>query len=212
MYITIFCVPFFRFRNQNLQVFTWVNISHHIRIGITCTHYKCLLYTIISPPLQITFPTIESYTGYCVHKGISLSFTKRECVKRPEHEYVSFDISGHSFLLVYCIMIIMEESKEMLYFLQLSRHFRGAPPLEGNETLVPGKEVKNLEKVFKIMSPLIVLAFLAMVAICLLWDFMLIITSIYYHSLLEKLLGTVLSLGMWYILYKRIFIVLREIL
>ncbi|XP_063611439.1 acyl-coenzyme A diphosphatase FITM2-like [Penaeus indicus] len=158
----------------------------------------------------VTFPTIERYTGSCVHKGISLNFTKRECVKRPEHEYISFDISGHSFLLIYCIMIIMEESKDILYFLQLSRHFRGAPTIEGKEA--PGKEVKNLEKVFKIMSPLIILALLSMVALSLLWDFMLIITTIYYHSLSEKLLGTVLSLGMWYILYKRIFIVLHEIL
>ncbi|XP_047501494.1 acyl-coenzyme A diphosphatase FITM2-like isoform X4 [Penaeus chinensis] len=87
----------------------------------------------------ITFSSIERYTGYCVHKGISMNFTKRECVKRPEHEYVSFDISGHSFLLVYCIMIIMEESKEILYFLQLSRHYRGAPPLEGKETRLQGR-------------------------------------------------------------------------
>ncbi|XP_027212874.2 acyl-coenzyme A diphosphatase FITM2 isoform X2 [Penaeus vannamei] len=184
----------------------WIKRMKCIAVRLAITTFFFFIWC------SITFPTIERYTGYCIHNGISFSFAKRECVKRPEHEYVSFDISGHSFLLTYCIMIIIEESKEMLYFLQLSRYFRGAPPLEGNESQVLDKEVKNLESVFKIMSPLIILAFMAMVAISLLWDLMLIVTTIYYHSLLEKLLGTVLSLCMWYILYKRIFFVLPEIL
>lgn len=163
-------------------------------------------------PLQVTFPTIERYTGYCVHNGISFDFSKRECVKRPEHEYISFDISGHSFLLIYCMMILMEESKDILYYLQLSRYFQGAPAPEGSENAVLGNETKSLEKVFRLVSPVILIAFLAMVAISLLWDFMLIITTIYYHSLMEKLLGTLLSVGMWYILYKRVFNVIHEML
>ncbi|ROT81216.1 putative fat storage-inducing transmembrane protein 2-like [Penaeus vannamei] len=116
----------------------WIKRMKCIAVRLAITTFFFFIWC------SITFPTIERYTGYCIHNGISFSFAKRECVKRPEHEYVSFDISGHSFLLTYCIMIIIEESKEMLYFLQLSRYFRGAPPLEGNESQVLDKEFTSL--------------------------------------------------------------------
>ncbi|XP_068213720.1 acyl-coenzyme A diphosphatase FITM2-like [Palaemon carinicauda] len=156
----------------------------------------------------VIFPMVESYTGACLHKRIQVfDITKRECLKRRGYEYDSFDISGHSYLMTYCVLILMEESKESLYFLQLSRYLRKAeiPVKDSDHPLLDRNEAAQLETNFNVMRPIILISYLAVFFLCILWDFMLIITTIYYHTFSEKVLGSILAMCMWYLLYNFIF-------
>lgn len=158
---------------------------------------------------QVIFQLIEKYTEACTHKSIKLKLTKKECYNKDNHMYHSFDISGHSYLLTYCVLIMMEESKEILHFLCLGRYLHGAPKDSTEEVTWPKfeeKEAKSLKPRFTILSPLVVIGFVCVVVLCLLWDFMLIVTTVYYHSFLEKVIGTILAVSMWYMLYRRLFI------
>lgn len=154
------------------------------------------------------FPMVESYTGACLHKQIQVfDITKKDCLKRNGYFYHSFDISGHSYLMTYCVLILMEESKESLYFLQLSRYLRKAEnPVDDNDRpLLDRNEALHLETKFTIMGPLILVSYVGLFVLCVLWDFMLVITTIYYHTFSEKVLGSALALCMWYLLYHFIF-------
>lgn len=137
-----------------------------------------------------------------------MDLTKQECYRREDHVYHSFDISGHSFLLTFNVLVLMEESKEILHYLYLARSFGGNKEHrteKGMLTKLDERETQSLRSRFSKMSPLIILGIGLMWLVCLLWDFMLIITTIYYHTFQEKLIGTVLAFIMWYVLYKKVF-------
>ncbi|KAK7075220.1 hypothetical protein SK128_020059 [Halocaridina rubra] len=91
----------------------------------------------------IIFPAIEAYTGACLLKKIRTDLPKRECLKR-KYEYISFDISGHSYLLTYCVLILMEESKESINLLKIIKN-----------------DIKdgNIVERFHLMAPFICLAY-----------------------------------------------------
>ncbi|XP_069944413.1 acyl-coenzyme A diphosphatase FITM2 isoform X2 [Cherax quadricarinatus] len=158
----------------------------------------------------VIFQEIEKYMETCTLNDMRVVLTKRECLKLDGHVYDSYDISGHSYLMTYCVLIMMEESKEILYFLCLGRVLNGAPPLNTFEKIscpkLEEKEIKILQSRFSIMSPLVVLSFVCVCLLCLLWDFMYIITTIYYHTFSEKVIGTMLALIMWYLLYRQLFV------
>lgn len=184
------------------------------------------------------FPGVEYVTSACTSKSIRVNLGKRECLKHKGHVYHSFDISGHSYLLVYCVLVLMEESKSILYYLQLGRYLRGEPPEGGNTTTKTSHIIGNtgdntsennmnharksswtrpmwtepseadvnlLRRLYPVISPLLTISLLFMVFLALLWDFMLIITTIYYHTFPEKVLGTFLAVGMWHLVYGRVF-------
>ncbi|KAK8743681.1 hypothetical protein OTU49_001207 [Cherax quadricarinatus] len=159
---------------------------------------------------EVIFQEIEKYMETCTLNDMRVVLTKRECLKLDGHVYDSYDISGHSYLMTYCVLIMMEESKEILYFLCLGRVLNGAPPLNTFEKIscpkLEEKEIKILQSRFSIMSPLVVLSFVCVCLLCLLWDFMYIITTIYYHTFSEKVIGTMLALIMWYLLYRQLFV------
>ena len=61
---------------------------------------------------------VEHVTAVC--KSIDqphevLLASRRECRKLANHEYSAFDISGHAFLLIFCILCITEEVKSLRY-------------------------------------------------------------------------------------------------
>lgn len=158
---------------------------------------------------QILFPAIDNFSATCITGNETLYLTKAECLSTEGWEYLSFDISGHSYLLTYCVLIMMEESKEILYFLWLGRRLFGEIDRDRMEDSawpnLDEKQVKSLRRRFPKLSPLVAVTFLNMCALALLWDFMLLVTTLYYHTLAEKVIGTALALLMWSFLYRAAF-------
>lgn len=171
---------------------------------ITCSIVLC--------PCQVIFEVIEQSTAACTHRNIVTGLSKKECYLRDDHVYHSFNISGHSFLLTYNVLLLMEESKEILRFLGLGRRFSRTSTENGTGKDSLAKldkaEMHRLRLRCITMAPLIALGIVMVGVLALLWDFMLIVTSIYYHTFWEKLIGTSLAFAMWYVLYKKIFLCL----
>lgn len=83
-------------------------------------------------------------------------------------DMVGFDISGHTFILMFSNLLITSE-------LRLSSQHKGLDSMQH----------------VKISSMLLTL----------LWDFMLIQTALYYHTVLQKTIAALWAIGSWYLLH-----------
>lgn len=93
-------------------------------------------------------------------------------------ETISFDISGHTFLLIFSNLIINSE----LNFYNVKEDKKQKKLSSQNETIVSA-----------IRTSLLILS--------VLWDFMLVQTTLFYHTLIQKVLGASWAIGSWYILH-----------
>lgn len=82
-----------------------------------------------------------------------------------------FDISGHTFLLVFSNLLITSEMK-------LS-------------------DTSSTDKRDSLVLPMRV----SLLVLTSLWDFMLIQTALYYHTILQKLIAAMWAIGSWYMLH-----------
>lgn len=97
-----------------------------------------------------------------------------------------FDISGHTFLMMFSNLIISSE-------LKLSKERLEADKKTFVETkpLLNRRSLQEQAPIIKIL-PLILSA---------LWDFMLLQTALYYHTMIQKAIAAVWAIGSWYILH-----------
>ncbi|KAF2355864.1 Fat storage-inducing transmembrane protein [Trinorchestia longiramus] len=182
----------------------------------------------------VIFVAIEHWTGICVSKNVVISRReKRKCIKGG-HEFYSFDISGHAFLMVYCVLTLMQEAQVMRRYMVLgealgrlkedeassdNESLDGSldgvepfvltePNLELKETL-SDSEASKFHSVYMRMWVFVVLSYVSVCLLCLTWDVVLVITTIYYHTILEKLLGVIIGCGSFAFLYKFLFVKLK---
>lgn len=125
------------------------------------------------------FRYIEDLTGTCstsgeVSKPRRLYATKEEC-HQDNGIWDGFDISGHSFLLSYCALMIVEEM-----------------------AVLEGLSINQNSKLHVVINGLFVsLCFLTMI-----WVFMFLCTALYFHNFSQKLLGVLIGLSAWYGTYR----------
>jgi len=123
---------------------------------------------------QVLFPLVEEATGVC---EVSELITRRECRKKG-FSWRGFDISGHCFLLTWNNLVIIEETKLVLQ--SLGRTKKRHPMLD-----VPIASIHIL-----------------LCMLMLLWELMMFCTSLYFHTTLEKVLGTMCAITPWLLLYR----------
>ncbi|XP_063065186.1 acyl-coenzyme A diphosphatase FITM2 [Engraulis encrasicolus] len=122
-----------------------------------------------------TFEAIEEATGECYDastKELRGELTSKGVCRRGGFVWNGFDISGHSFILSYSALVITEEM---------------AASLDG----VRGYKKTVLQGLYVTMSVIVYL-----------WLFMFLSTSVYFHSLLDKVIGTSCGLMAWYLTYQ----------
>lgn len=125
-----------------------------------------------------TFFYIEGITGACyesdsmqtIQEGFS---TKAEC-KHASYYWECFDISGHSFILSYSTLLIVEEMVPMLSIVQLRQN----------------------------RSTILDALYLALNVIAVMWVWMFACTSVYFHNTIQKFLGTLFGVLGWFMTYK----------
>ncbi|XP_069739839.1 acyl-coenzyme A diphosphatase FITM2 [Narcine bancroftii] len=142
---------------------------------------SCVVGTVIwFLPTRI-FHVVENFTGRCFESQnmtVLEGFETKDVCSKQGHSWVGFDISGHSFLLSYCILMIMEETAIM-------------------------NEIYKLEqKPQKAISTIIKSLFIALNILFLLWIWMFFCTAVYFHDLPQKMIGTILGISAWYLTYK----------
>ncbi|XP_076596642.1 acyl-coenzyme A diphosphatase FITM2 [Chaetodon auriga] len=127
-----------------------------------------------------TFFYIEDLTGSCFETDtldvIKKEFASKASCRRAGFHWLGYDISGHSFILAYSALLIMEETAHMA---SLKRASLSALP----------RMVLNL-------------LYLALNLILIIWVWMFTCTSVYFHDVHQKLLGTICGLLGWHLTYR----------
>ena len=134
-----------------------------------------------------SFLLVEEQTGVC---AIPKYLDKSTC-RNNGFFWKGFDISGHCFLLVWCNLVINEE-------------IQGSGTLDMKEkvTVVMDTSSKNNSRHQFSFGPLF---FYLLAFITMLWDLMIICTNMYFHTPYEKILGTVIAVSIWLVLYQFIY-------
>ncbi|XP_068188459.1 acyl-coenzyme A diphosphatase FITM2 isoform X2 [Antennarius striatus] len=127
-----------------------------------------------------TFFYIEGVTGLCFESrtmgAINEEFTSIKDCKQAGFHWHGYDISGHSFILAYASLFIMEETEPMA----------------------------SLKTVYLSALPRMILKLLyvALHLMLVIWVWMFICTSVYFHDPSHKLVGTVCGLLGWFLTYR----------
>lgn len=192
----------------------WVALTAHTigcgRRSILLKHLARLGLATIAWILWIKlFNYIETNYGRCLStKDIQLQ-TKAKCLQSGKF-WSGFDISGHTFILMYSSLILAEEGSSLVGWegikdlIMREEHSRITPnePNTGPLRNLSNSDLEFLKKAHKALTPYLRGLFVAMTLQQLLWDTMLISTMLYYHIMIEKFLGGVAAVLTWYITYQ----------
>lgn len=144
------------------------------------------------------FLYVDDLTGVCQF-GDQLQYkSKRECVKAG-FVWSGFDISGHMFLLMHCLLMISEEARILNSWGKIADFIKQEE--EGATGKVTAEEFEKLKSIstdykvhFRVSVVLITL-------LQLLWEVMLLSTTLYFHNMPSKLLAACFAVVPWYITY-----------
>ena len=134
-----------------------------------------------------SFEWLENFTGSCSNSKLS---SKRPCL-RDGHDWLGFDISGHTFLLVHCLLFINEESGIVHRIAKKLDEQEREHHLSRDYPIQPSR----CKRLLRIVS--FVLLFFTF-----LWEFMLLCTALYFHTTAQKLLGMAFAIGGWFLVYR----------
>jgi len=137
--------------------------------------------------------------------------SKQGCLKSGAF-WSGFDISGHVFILIYSSLVLIEESRPIVGWENIKEHLRleeykrknpsdsspSSNPLRGLEN----NELSTLKVLYEKYTPIIRLLFVAITILQLLWDVMLVTTMLYYHRMVEKVIGGIIAICTWYFTYQ----------
>lgn len=153
------------------------------------------------------FNIIEASFGRCGQRSFR---TKAVCLQSG-NVWNGFDISGHSFILIYGSLFLIEEARcienwdSIKDYLRLENHHRLSN--ESSQNLNPlrnldNDQIKELQFYYKKYTPTIRTLFITITLFQLMWDVMLICTMLYYHVMIEKFLAGVIAVLTWFVTYR----------
>ena len=173
-----------------MLVFIFMNLARkEVGVKIVWKHILRLFYgTLLWFTFTTIFEQIESWTGHC--EGDVINESKMDCLGEGL-QWVGFDISGHCFLLTFCILLINEEL--FAFTTGHSGKTREKSDFWDFDQRTLGKATQRT-----VLISLSILLTLLMI----LWEFMLFFTCVYFHTVHQKASGTVLGIFAWYLIYK----------
>ncbi|CAK5044425.1 unnamed protein product [Meloidogyne enterolobii] len=177
-----------------LSPFMWITslIHNESYLKAFYSQIRLLIATIGWYLWTNAFIKFEDQTGVC--QGLNNS-SRIDCHSGGGKWIPGFDVSGHTFLLLYSILIISEESFS----------FKNLPskPQLISKNLPTNQQIKRFEQIRKFVER----NFIGLFLLHLLWDFQLIVTALYYHNFLQKLVGAAIAVGCWAVTYRFWFVV-----
>lgn len=193
------CVPYLVMTSRVLSAGdTNRMLIHHVpRIAIATAVW--FVYT-------KSFNYIENVYGRCNVRGLD---TKPACLKGG-HFWNGFDISGHIFILMYSSLMLIEEARPIVGWEHIKEHIRHEEHNRSTNEKSTTNPLRNLKddefqavkQLYEQYTPYIRLLFIAIAALQLLWDFMMLCTMLYFHKMIEKVLSGILAIVTWYITYR----------
>ncbi len=123
--------------------------------------------------------------------------TKEECLSNGNKWTHGFDTSGHTFLLIFSNLILIEECAVMIGWEPFGHQlFEERHRFERLQTVHEQWELYT-----KYSLPLRVI-FIAITILTLIWDFMLLQTSMFYHTMFQKLVAALWAFFAWFFTYR----------
>lgn len=174
-------------------------IKHHL-LRICIATFFWWLWTSL-------FNVVEASFGRCALKQFT---TKGSCLQAG-HVWNGFDISGHTFILIYGSLFLIEETRcienwdSIKEHLRLENHHRSSrDPTQNMNPLrnLSDVEMRELQLNYTKYTPYIRALFISITLLQVLWDVMLVCTMLYYHIMIEKFLGGVLAILTWFFTYR----------
>ena len=165
--------------------FDRVHTARHLGRLLVCHVFWYLVTSV--------FDAINHRAGWCSSDS---SLQHNVCVMRG-NTWVSFDISGHVFLLVYCILIISEECA--LVRKEVWERYEGI--LESKSNLLSVEQYKRLRSLQKVATPVFALLKMVSLAFLILWSTLVVASSLYFHNFLEKAIGCLCAYTFWRVAY-----------
>jgi hypothetical protein len=142
---------------------------------------------------------IESQVGICSGKGL---FGREACVKHGK-SWLGFDISGHVFLLIHNLLTISEEVKLFKDWKKLGEMFDDSD-MPSNKNIRMSDFLEG-RKSYRVLTPYINVTFVIVAIFTVLWEFMLIISTIYrFHTTSQKVVAVFMAVACWFGSYKLI--------
>ncbi|XP_028391671.1 fat storage-inducing transmembrane protein-like [Dendronephthya gigantea] len=168
---------------------------------------------------------IEHSSGEC--EGSDLYSSKYEC-HREGLLWNGLDISGHSFILSYCTLIISEEIDIISFWMNKNTPEKKISPNRGvsqNKRSTPDDGTHFNERKVKHSKsdqisysnnvkekPEFVIAryvsyslYILCCLLIILWLILLVITALYFHTVITKVIGVGLGLSSWFFTYEILF-------
>lgn len=155
------------------------------------------------------FQYVEEYTGRCLNGKGHVLESKSKCQRSGYQWTGGLDISGHAFIIIYSCLILSEEGNTLLGWEGIKdlvvkeEYDRGTEGEVSNGSLkkLSNEELEYLKKSHKVVTPYVRALFVVMTLQQMLWDLMLLGTILYYHVMLEKLIGGFVAIVTWFLTY-----------
>ena len=165
-------------------------IAHCMFFGVTTAIVTCST-------------TWSSFFGHCSNS----QYTNRVDCSSNSEKWIEFDISGHTFLLAYCIFVLTEECKlikpsvwgSYKNALANNKPQHSARINEENSMIESRNDL--LLKVHMFTTPAIKLLEVVACLEVLLMGNLFVATQMYYHTFFEKVLGFFLAVACWMVTY-----------
>ena len=164
----------------------WAALRHFSRLLVA----HCMWFSVTH-----AFVLLDSAVGAC---GDGSGSSRRECL-RGGGSWAGFDISGHVFLLSYCVYVLTEEVAGLRW--EVWGEFDGCLQMETRALSKQAWVKEVLPSMHRLSSPLAVVLELLAAALMAVWVAMMVSTSLFFHSLAEKLVGGVCGWLAWQLTY-----------
>ncbi|CAD5205857.1 unnamed protein product [Bursaphelenchus okinawaensis] len=156
---------------------------HHNSIQTTFVHLmRLVVATGFWYICTHAFLHVEKVTGKCL--GMPDALNRHTCSHDGGKWVPGFDISGHAFILLYSILLMSEEAISFRHWPTTPLHNHISHDYHRNQT----KTVQWL--------------FIAIFALHCIWDIQLIVTSLYFHTISHKVIGSLFAIGAWIVTYR----------
>lgn len=168
--------------------------------------YRLIMATVCWYVMTTLFVFIESVSGFCLGSSQVLDIDRSACLKQG-FRWRGFDISGHTFLLMYCSLIIHEETKAIKGWDRIKDLIRDVEYDEDSPLKTLSSNELDCLKIYSSKFDSYVKGtFVALTGLSLLWDFILTCTILYFHSMVQKVVGGIIAILLWYATYRFLYI------
>ena len=159
------------------------------------------------------FVFIESRFGVCRSKTMTQSkFVTKDMCLDAGFKWSGLDISGHTFLLMFNSLFIMEEAKAICGWEGIKDMIRNedfARKTENKDDVddtplqhISDEDYEKMKANYFKYTPHIKIMFVILTFFSILWDVMLVATILYFHTMVQKMSGGMIAILTWFFLYR----------